>query len=64
MDIASQTGEKKIFGDSNLVIFFWSKGLFRKDSLNDDTISLILKVTEKEKLLKKQVEKLNMSQEI
>lgn len=53
MDIASQTGEKKIFGDSNLVIFFWSKGLFRKDFLTEDTISLILKVTEKRKNFEK-----------
>ncbi len=53
LDIASQTGERKIFGDSNLVIHFWSKGLFRKDSLNDDTVSLILKVTEKRKTFEK-----------
>lgn len=53
MDIAEQTGEKNIFGDSNLVIYFWSKGLYKKDNLNDQTISLILKVIEKRKKFEK-----------
>ena len=53
MDIAEQTGEKNIFGDSNLVIYFWSKGLYKRDNLNERTISLIMKVIDKRKRFEK-----------
>lgn len=35
----------KIFGDSNLVIEYWSKGRFNEENLDKDTIDLIKKVT-------------------
>lgn len=53
LDIAIQKGERHIFGDSNLVIFFWSKGIYRKENLNEKTISLIEKVVEKRKEFEK-----------
>lgn len=37
---------KKICGDSELVIKYWSKNIFNKKNLDDDTISLISKVSE------------------
>lgn len=53
LDIAMKRGEKHIFGDSNLVIFFWSKGIYRKENLNEKTIFLIEKVIEKRKEFEK-----------
>lgn len=35
----------KICGDSSLIIDYWSKGRYNKDSLEEDTINLIKKVT-------------------
>ncbi|MDO8429839.1 MAG: ribonuclease H family protein [bacterium] len=43
---------KKVFGDSRLVVNFWSKGIMRKNTLPKDTISLVKKVS----LLRKKYE--------
>lgn len=47
IDIARKNGIKNIFGDSRLVIDYWSKGLCNKSSLNDKTINLITKTSER-----------------
>ena len=39
----------KIFGDSQLVINYWSKGKFQAENLPQETISLIKKVMENRK---------------
>lgn len=39
LQIALETGAEKIFGDSKLVLDFWSKGLIKK-SMDGDTIAL------------------------
>ncbi|AHH11043.1 ribonuclease H family protein [Borrelia coriaceae] len=44
LKIALQEEQKKIFGDSKLVIDYWSKGFFNKN-LNTNTIKLIQNVT-------------------
>ncbi|MDD5431288.1 MAG: ribonuclease H family protein [Candidatus Pacebacteria bacterium] len=41
---ALKSGVKKIFGDSKLVINFWSKGIIKKDKLGKETLDLIDKV--------------------
>lgn len=46
LDIAKKTNIKHILGDSNLVIYFWSKGIYKKDNLPQETIDLILKTFE------------------
>ena len=46
---------KKIYGDSKLIIDFWSKGRYNKDNLESDTVELIKKVT----VLRKEFEKSN-----
>lgn len=43
IDIALKTGHLKIFGDSRLVIDYWSKGACNKSSLNEKTVNLIEK---------------------
>ncbi|MBC2855915.1 MAG: ribonuclease H family protein [Cetobacterium sp.] len=53
IDISLKKNIYKIFGDSNLVIQYWSKGLFNKNNLNEKTISLIEKVSEKRKIFEK-----------
>lgn len=53
LDIAMQRGEKHIFGDSNLVIFFWSKGMYHKENLNEKTNVLIEQVIRKRKEFEK-----------
>lgn len=42
IDIATKSGYKRIYGDSNLVIYFWSKGIYREENLPLETIKLIL----------------------
>ena len=49
LDIATKANYKNIYGDSNLVIYFWSKGIFKKDNLSTETVDLILKVIEARK---------------
>jgi len=44
LKISLKEGHKDIFGDSKLVIEYWSKGFFKKENLNDKSISLIEKV--------------------
>jgi viroplasmin and RNaseH domain-containing protein len=49
IDIATKGNYKHIYGDSNLVLYFWSKGIFKKDNLPSETVELILKVVEARK---------------
>lgn len=44
IDIAKKCNCFHILGDSNLVIYFWSKGIYNKDSLPLETVELIKKV--------------------
>lgn len=46
MEIAKLTNKSKIYGDSQLVIFYWSKGFFHEDKLENETVKLIKKVIE------------------
>lgn len=46
MDIAEKSKCRLILGDSNLVIYYWSKGMYKKDNLPDETVELIEKVVE------------------
>ena len=47
IDIALRERNFKIFGDSKLIIDYWSKGHYNKSSLNEKTINLIMKTAEK-----------------
>lgn len=49
LDLALKSKVKNIFGDSNLVIQYWSNGHFNKASINDDTIKLIDYVVKRRK---------------
>ena len=40
---------KIIYGDSKLILDYWSKGLFNRDKLEEETVELIEKVTEMRK---------------
>jgi len=53
LQIAIKEGVKKIFGDSNLILEFWSKGLIKRENISSDTIALITEV----KKLRKDFEK-------
>ena len=44
LEIALKDGEKNIFGDSKLVIDFWSKGYIKKDNLPEETIELAFEI--------------------
>jgi ribonuclease H-related protein len=52
LKFALKLNEKKVFGDSKLILDFWSKGIFKKD-LPKKTIELIKKV----KILREEFEK-------
>lgn len=45
LQIAKKTGDKNIFGDSRLVIDYWSKGFIKKE-VGEETIKLALEVKE------------------
>lgn len=47
LDIAVKENCFNIYGDSSLVINYWSKGLVKKDNVNEETYKLALKVTGK-----------------
>lgn len=47
IDIANKLNIKKIFGDSKLVIEYWSKGKYHPENLNDRTINLIRETIKK-----------------
>lgn len=49
MEVATQLGVKRIFGDSKLVVEYWSKGAFKEKELPAKTVSLIEKVIEARK---------------
>ena len=53
LKIAIKEGEMEIFGDSKLVIEYWSKGHIKKDSLPEKTVELSYKVNK----LRKEFEK-------
>jgi ribonuclease HI len=40
IEIAIKDGVKKIFGDSKLVIDYWSKGFIKKDNIAEETVKL------------------------
>lgn len=44
LEIAKKNNIKKIFGDSKLVIEYWSKGIMKKDGLKEETRKLVYKV--------------------
>ena len=46
---AAKKGIKVIYGDSKLVLDYWSKGIFNRDKLEEDTVDLIEKVTKMRK---------------
>lgn len=41
LEIALKRGELKIFGDSNLVLYYWSQGRCSRDTLPQETLKLI-----------------------
>src|SRR3989344_2223155 len=45
LEIAIKTGDKNIFGDSNLVIQYWSKGIIKKNNVPLETYNLALETT-------------------
>ncbi|MGL4999196.1 MAG: viroplasmin family protein [Cetobacterium sp.] len=45
IDIAIKKRNLQIFGDSKLIIDYWSKGHYNKTSLNEKTINLIKKIS-------------------
>ncbi|MGL4393242.1 MAG: viroplasmin family protein [Fusobacteriaceae bacterium] len=50
LDIAMREKNYKIFGDSNLIIYFWSLGRYNKSELPEETIKLINIVMERRKV--------------
>ncbi|WP_410207909.1 viroplasmin family protein [Fusobacterium sp.] len=53
IDIAQQCNCTHILGDSNLVIYYWSRGMCNKSTLPDETVELIEKVVEARKRFEK-----------
>nr|WP_241634630.1 ribonuclease H family protein [Fusobacterium gastrosuis] len=49
LECAKKLNLKKVLGDSQLVINYWSKGQFQANNLPEETVSLIKKVTENRK---------------
>ncbi|MEY4731413.1 MAG: hypothetical protein RL681_359 [Candidatus Parcubacteria bacterium] len=49
LKIAEKLGIQKVFGDSNLVIKFWSRGVMKQKTLPPKTIRLIREVTKMRK---------------
>lgn len=47
MEIAQKLQCNNIYGDSNLVIYFWSQGRYKKEGLSEKTVDLIEKVIER-----------------
>ncbi len=44
LDIAMREGVKKVFGDSKLVLNYWSNGYIKKEEVDTDTVVLARKV--------------------
>lgn len=44
MQIAMKSGIKKVFGDSKLVIDYWSKGFIKRDKVAEETVELAMAV--------------------
>ena len=53
IEIAQQCNCTHILGDSNLVIYYWSRGMCNKSTLPDETVELIEKVVEARKRFEK-----------
>ncbi|MGM0507578.1 MAG: viroplasmin family protein [Fusobacteriota bacterium] len=53
LKLALKTDQKRIFGDSKLVIDYWSNGYIKKEKVADDTV----KLSERVKKLRKKFEK-------
>lgn len=53
LNIALKDGEKNIYGDSKLIIEYWSKGRIKAENLSTDTVELAKKVVK----LRKEFEK-------
>ena len=49
LNIALKEGQKNIYGDSKLVIEYWSKGRMKVEKLNNETVELGKKVMKKRK---------------
>ena len=47
LEIAMKDSVLNIYGDSSLVIEYWSKGYIKKDNVNEKTYNLAMKVKEK-----------------
>ncbi|MDO8470680.1 MAG: ribonuclease H family protein [bacterium] len=45
LQIALKLGIKKVYGDSSLVIDYWSKGMIKKEDMPEDTIELSRETT-------------------
>lgn len=45
LKIAIKTGGKNVFGDSNLIIQYWSQGIIKKNNVSSETYDLALKTT-------------------
>ena len=54
IQVAMKLGQKKIFGDSKLVIEYWSKGYIRKEKAKDPDL---MELVQKTKTLRQQYEK-------
>lgn len=57
LNIALKEGQKNIYGDSQLVIEYWSRGRIKADNVSSDTLELAKKVAK----LRKEFEKLGGS---
>lgn len=44
LKIALKTGQKNVFGDSKLVVDYWSRGFIKKDNLPEETVKLSMEV--------------------
>ena len=47
LDVAKKLNLSKIYGDSKLVLDYWSKGYYNRENLNEKTVSLIQKTIKK-----------------
>ncbi|MGL5054176.1 MAG: viroplasmin family protein [Fusobacteriaceae bacterium] len=53
LEVAEKEKVYEIYGDSNLILFFWSQGKCNKESLPEKTVELIEVVTKKRKEFEK-----------
>lgn len=53
LELALKKKEKSVFGDSQLILKFWSKGYIKKEKVAEDTVRLSEEVTELRKKFEK-----------